>query len=418
MRTVTYNGLVSTDPLFGRAIVQSIDRPVFPGAMPYSIHGTGLDGVLYHGRDRLEVIVSFNLAIRAKTYEERAGYIDNVRAWLDTGEVGPLIFSDEPHKQYMAVLVSEIRIAEILKNGTMLVMMMVPSSHAEAVTTDAGHSMDNIISNGNFGDGTTGWVDVAATATLSAADNILSITGTGAYAYAIAKTITTAPVVSGKKVFVRAKLEVTNALCTSFTAYVYGSTTVGTQQAVATVSTPVNGTTYTVSNVVTLPSDAAGDVVVAFRHNYADAATATGKVMEVKEVTAIDMTADGIPTLPASQMDTLTQTWFDDEANVWDYPGTMKTPVQITATMVSNSASLKITLEETGEYILLTTALVIGDVVVIDTNKHTVTLNGVDAREYVSFNSTYFSLPPDAVFTLIPTPADTTITTVFRERYK
>lgn len=95
--------------------------------------------------------------------------------------------------------------------------------------------------------------------------------------------------------------------------------------------------------------------------------------------------------------------------------GTVETPVQITVTMTANSPTLKVSLS-VSEYVLITTALVIGDVVVIDTNLHTVTLNGDDARQYVSFNSTYFALPVGA-FTLTPLPAST-VAIVFRERWK
>lgn len=95
--------------------------------------------------------------------------------------------------------------------------------------------------------------------------------------------------------------------------------------------------------------------------------------------------------------------------------GTARTPVKITVTMTANSATLKVSLSAT-EYVLITTALVIGNVVVIDTNLHTVTLNGVDIRKYVSFGSTYFTLPVGA-FTLTPLPAST-VAIVYRERFK
>lgn len=95
--------------------------------------------------------------------------------------------------------------------------------------------------------------------------------------------------------------------------------------------------------------------------------------------------------------------------------GTLKTPVEITATMVADSASLKIDCGD--EHILLTTALVIGDEIIIDTNTRYVTLNGVDVRGYVSFGSDYFKLPVGA-FTVTPTPASTTLAIVYRERFK
>lgn len=97
--------------------------------------------------------------------------------------------------------------------------------------------------------------------------------------------------------------------------------------------------------------------------------------------------------------------------------GTLPTPVEITATIVAaTAASQKIELG-TGEYILVTTPLVAADEIIIDTNLYTCTLNGADAREYVSFGSEYFKLPVGA-FTLTPTPATTTLAIEYRERFK
>ncbi len=98
--------------------------------------------------------------------------------------------------------------------------------------------------------------------------------------------------------------------------------------------------------------------------------------------------------------------------------GTMKTPVKITATMVEDASSLKIIASETGEYILLTTTLVIGDEIIIDTNTRTVTLNGADARGYVSFGSTKGLKLPVGAFSFTAVPASTTTAAVFRERWK
>ena len=95
--------------------------------------------------------------------------------------------------------------------------------------------------------------------------------------------------------------------------------------------------------------------------------------------------------------------------------GTLETPVAITATMVTASATLKIDCGD--EHILITTPLVVADEIIIDTNTRYVTLNGADIREYVSFGSDYFKLPV-GVFTLTPTPANTTVAVVFRERWK
>ena len=109
--------------------------------------------------------------------------------------------------------------------------------------------------------------------------------------------------------------------------------------------------------------------------------------------------------------------------------GTLKTPVLITATMAAVSATLKVTLDETGEFILLTPEagdLQIGDIVIIDTNLRTCTINGIDAREDISFTSTWFMLPAGGLVAGVMTPAQFTISALpistdleitFRERF-
>ena len=97
--------------------------------------------------------------------------------------------------------------------------------------------------------------------------------------------------------------------------------------------------------------------------------------------------------------------------------GTLPCPVEITATMQEISNTLRVELGD--EYILITpdVAFAVSDEVIIDTNTHYVTINGDDAREYVSFASTYFKLPSGA-FSIDADPASTTVATVFRERFK
>ena len=97
--------------------------------------------------------------------------------------------------------------------------------------------------------------------------------------------------------------------------------------------------------------------------------------------------------------------------------GTLETPVEITATMQGASNDLRITLGS--EHILITpdVAFALNDEIIIDTNIHYVTINGSDAREYVSFASTYFKLPVGA-FTLTPDPVGTTVEILYRERFK
>ena len=82
----------------------------------------------------------------------------------------------------------------------------------------------------------------------------------------------------------------------------------------------------------------------------------------------------------------------------------------------NSTGGVKITLQETSEYVDLVQPLVIGDVVQWDTSTRYITINGVDAREYVDFDSTWFKLPVGA-FTINADPVDVRIHATFRQRW-
>jgi hypothetical protein len=152
--------------------------------------------------------------------------------------------------------------------------------------TFASASGVTLVANGDFNNGTTGW-GAGTTATLTASSNVLSVSGSGSTAFPLAyKTLSLSGV---KRIFVRATIRVTNASCQSIRVRVYdGSTTIDTIQ-----SSPINGTWYTVSGVVS--TTFSGSPNIAIHSTYADAATANGKVMEVQEVVCIDVTELGKP---------------------------------------------------------------------------------------------------------------------------
>lgn len=148
-------------------------------------------------------------------------------------------------------------------------------------------TLTNFVTNGNFVD-TTGWS--AYYATLTAASNILSVTGNGANADPRVYQGTSVPAISGKKIYYRTKAKVTNANCTSILIYLTDGANTVTGASVA-VNNPIQNTVYTLSGVISVGAGLTGNIRVWVRNYYADAATANGKVMEVQEVIAIDLTA-------------------------------------------------------------------------------------------------------------------------------
>lgn len=182
--------------------------------------------------------------------------------------------------------------------------------------TVKGNTLKNLVMNGNFANGTTGWGSYGGS-TLSAASNVMSITGSAVQRYPYARQATIADCVTGKKVFIKASARVTNSLC-SVMAMIINGTSGGTDLSTS-ISNPVANTWYPIAGVVTLTSAHAGKIAVIAQHVYADAATASGKVMEVKDVICIDMGADTTNPLynkTVDEMNALAPLYFDGLASV------------------------------------------------------------------------------------------------------
>lgn len=166
----------------------------------------------------------------------------------------------------------------------------------------------NLVANGNFANGATGWNPTFAT--LSAASNTLTITANGGQAYGFATAAIGAKIV-GHKYYGRARMRARNAVCTKLQ--------LGVTDMQAEVASPVQDQWYTLSGVATATSTAN---LVALYEYYADAATANGKTAEVQYVLELDLTTifgSGYePT--AAQMDAYlarwTNAWFDSTVNI------------------------------------------------------------------------------------------------------
>lgn len=161
-----------------------------------------------------------------------------------------------------------------------------------------GNTYFNSVINGNFAQGLTGWHGNAAT--ISAVNNILSVTGDGTSTSPYAQQITTLPI--NNKIYAIAKLKVTNSDCIKIE---FRTDT----QVFKTIDNPVMNTIYTASGIITNTS---GIRVRAF-HHYVDAITSNGKVLEVKDVMVIDLTstfgAGNEPTI--EECDQIFANWFD-----------------------------------------------------------------------------------------------------------
>jgi hypothetical protein len=143
----------------------------------------------------------------------------------------------------------------------------------------------NLLTNGNFVD-TTGWgVNNSA---ISASNNILSVTGNGGGAYPEANKSTLTACATGKKLYVACLAQVTNSSALNIFTVIQGTT--GGQQVAKNQTVPTIDTWYKLTGIVTLTAVETGNIKFVIYPRYADAATANGKVMKVKEVLVVDLT--------------------------------------------------------------------------------------------------------------------------------
>ncbi len=125
-----------------------------------------------------------------------------------------------------------------------------------------------------------------------------------------------------------------------------------------------------------------------------------------------------VPSGYAEAVTTVTATAFPAEN-----AGTLPCHGIVTVTMAQAADDIKITLAETGEYILLIkdavrwpVSLEIGDEIVIDTDKRLVTVQANDARAGVSYLSDWFKIPTGDFSITTNKLADVEVT--YRELYR
>ena len=171
----------------------------------------------------------------------------------------------------------------------------------------------NKIVNGNFVNATQ-WGNVAST--LAALDNTLSVTATGTAASARVYQVSSIATAVGKKVFVKAKVRVTNALCKKIEIWATNPTLTVTHLMTVKVNPELNKW-YDVSQILTIPNTFPENVYIQFVQTYADSATANGKVMQLQKVLVLDLSVSydsGYePESPIlnSLIDSYFGSWFD-----------------------------------------------------------------------------------------------------------
>ena len=190
-------------------------------------------------------------------------------------------------------------IEQLLSQSNMNQTAQVSSSGRESISlpkTASNGGMDvklegltaqNLVANGDFRNGTTGWIISSSDATVS--NNTLSCTGSGTASFPSIGKITNLICQLGVKVLIKVKFKVTNPDCKMVDIKIIGTN--GGEALIQSALTPTQNKEYVFAGITTISSIFKGNLRFQIFHVYQDAATANGKTMEVREVAVINLTA-------------------------------------------------------------------------------------------------------------------------------
>lgn len=172
------------------------------------------------------------------------------------------------------------------------------------------YNATQLVTNGNFANGTTGWK--VRNSTHSASGGILTNTGDGTTMTAAEETNTTIQIIGSNKYYVRFRARVTGAGCTNlrlrsdFSAIVVNA------------AGAVQNQWYDKSDVVTIGGTSSSNRSILIEHSYATAADALGKVMEIDFAYIINLTATfGAGNEPSKEVcDVIFADYFDGTKEV------------------------------------------------------------------------------------------------------
>ena len=242
-----------------------------------AIKGTGYtDGTLKTHEDRLDTLEGADTVVGsvAKTVKDA---VTPIETRLDTTELTLARQGQD---------LSSVKQTIQQGNGATLdfsdigIVPLDARATGRANPTVEGLTATNLITNGDFSQGTSWWG--GGNSTISANAKILSVTGDGTKNDP--KVIQAENLVVGNVYFFVAKVRVTNPNCLSIQLRAYATQ-------VAVILTPVENQWYTIKASFTALS---GQLDLRVAHNYADSATANGKVMQIDGnygVMAINLTS-------------------------------------------------------------------------------------------------------------------------------
>ncbi len=155
------------------------------------------------------------------------------------------------------------------------------SSRLRRLSPTTNVTLTNLVTNGDFSDGTTGWT--ASNGTGEVVENTYRHTGNGATSYPYVRSTLPSSVID--RVYAATlRFRVTTTDCLRLVWQFGNGTSLNQPQQ---VTSPVQNTWYPRTFVYTATS---ATTTLSIAHIYTDAATANGKVMEVQYVSCVDLT--------------------------------------------------------------------------------------------------------------------------------
>ena len=204
-----------------------------------------------------------------------------------------------------------------------------------------GNTLRNLVVNGDFSDGTTGWVWAGSTIAVTTGKTILTSDGTSSYGrltrYGLGK------LEISQKIYCRAYVKVTNTACNNINMFIRNHTSVLLQEVIK-LNTPLQNITYLISGIVETSAAYDLGLSLSINQNYADVTTANGKVMEIQNVMAVNLTAHGLDTLTVAQCDLMTDMYFEGTQSAMVSRvvniGKNLSPINVSAPAESNALSM------------------------------------------------------------------------------
>lgn len=135
----------------------------------------------------------------------------------------------------------------------------------------------NLINNGNFKNGITGWI--LSNGTFNVVNGNMLFTGNGTGSSPVIYKINIDTIEENDKYYYKFKVRITNTECTLIRVYVGGSGL--SNKFLFVQNSPVKDLWYEFTGILTIPTGSYGSIDFTFRHYYEDSATANGKTLEI-----------------------------------------------------------------------------------------------------------------------------------------